>query len=52
MYVGLLNFFFALLDILNTKDPNPGPAPVHHVRQMILLTLFAMMWLVTGADLL
>ena len=27
MYVGLLKFFFALLDILNTKDPNPGPAP-------------------------
>ena len=29
MYVGLLKIlFFALFDILNTKDPNPGPAPV------------------------
>ena len=27
MYVGLLNFFSPLLTILNTKVPNPGPAP-------------------------
>lgn len=27
MYVGLLKIFFPLLTILNTKVPNPGPAP-------------------------
>ena len=27
MYVGLLNFFFALLQILNTHLLNPEPAP-------------------------
>jgi len=38
MYVGLLNFF-PLLTILNTKVPNPGPAPVDEVSDKWLQAL-------------
>ena len=34
MYVGLLKKI-ALLDILNTKDPNPRPAPEGAVQQIV-----------------